>query len=133
MDLNKANILIHRGSEMAKVSDKFFYMIWGLVFISLGISAILTMTLKLGLGGGFSLWLLAMGAVLIVGSLPQGLAPGGRGIWMLLPGMVFVLLGSILMVTMTGLINWPVALAIIVIFLGIGVIFIGMSKEGSNG
>ena len=118
---------------MAQVSDRFFYMVWGLVFISLGISAILAMFLELGWSGGFALWLLAMGAVLIVSSFPQGLAPGGKGVFLLLPGMVFILLGSILMVTMAGIINWPVAIAIIIIFLGIGVIFIGMSKEGSNG
>ena len=110
-------------------ADKIFYATWGLVIIFIGISAIIGMFFSLDIFGTFLLWLLCVGAILtVVGSITLT-KKRGTALTQIGAGMTLVVIAAGVLAIFLQILNVYVTLAIIIIFLGLGIAALGMSKK----
>jgi len=109
--------------------DKIFYATWGLVIIFIGLSAIIGMLLSLDIVGIFLVWLFLVGALLVIVGGISIRNNRSTALLQIGTGMVLVLVSAGSLAVFLEVLDVYVTIALIIIFMGIGIVAIGMSKK----
>ena len=109
--------------------DKAFYGTWGSAILMLGVCAIIGMALEIGAAGILMIWVLCLGAILLVLGIMTMKDKAGSAQLQVGAGMALVALSVTALAVFLELISMLMALALIVVFVGIGILSLGMTKK----
>jgi hypothetical protein len=105
--------------------DRMFYNAWGAAIMMLGICVILGWFMEIGAGGIFMFWLLSVGAILVVAGAATLQHKPGVARTQIGGGMALVVLSAGVLAVALKLLHPIATLAIIIIFVGIGIMAMG--------
>jgi len=109
--------------------DRIFYGTWGLVILMIGICVILGKLFSLDVLGIFTLWVLSVGAILVIVGIITINTSKKTATMQMGAGMLLVVISAGAMAILLKLLDVYITLAIIIIFVGAGIASLGLSKK----
>ncbi len=110
-------------------SNKLFYGTWGLIILMLGVSIILGVTFQMNVLGVVTLWVLSIGAILILVGVISLKLKRNTGRLQIALGILFVLVSAGVITVTLQFLNVYLTLGIILIVGGISIGALGLLKK----
>ena len=105
--------------------DRMFYNAWGAAIIMLGVCVIFGWLAGTGAGGIFMFWLLSVGAILVLVGAATLQEKPGTARTQIGGGMALVVISAGVLAVAMELLHPIATLAVIIIFVGIGIMAMG--------
>ena len=110
-------------------SDKIFYMSWGIAIILIGVCVIIGLGFHLDLGITFILWLLSVGILIVILAMITSTINRKTALSQLITGEIITAISLGTLAIYFQVLDSLIALSLIIIIIGGGVIVLGMSRK----